>query len=222
MLSVEDCLEALEESTWYNAHTGLPDATEITNNWDRRFISDVSNFTLSGKALSTAQGTIALKLIERYRSILERKGIKSSSIDILLSQPHYRLPPYQSTILKREVRWIGNNKLVFRLKKNPGIIEDIKRLKGTNYFIPSGFPMFNRQHSMWLVDVNSGNLSQVMDVIKRHRFEFDDDVAQYFMEVSNAMGQQSTAHIENNSIDVTVKDDDFLDSWLNAIGCLEN
>lgn len=211
MLTIEDCLEKLDDS-WYNTKRKVEDQS----NWDHRFITDVAMHVRDGKAVSTEQGKIILKLITRYRDKLISEGVSESDLSYLISSPQYRRPPYTSTIVAREVRWMGNSKLAFRCKYNATITEDIKRLKGTNHFLDSAHPWFHRDTKLWIVDVNSGNLERVMDVIKRHGFSFDDDVEHFFLNAMNSIGQHSRAEVCGNQLVIDIKDDDFLNAWANC------
>ena len=219
MMTVEDCLQILEAICRVPSWGSANDAA-ITNTWDRRFICDVGEHVNNGAAISTAQSTLVLKLIDRYRFLLVAEGVQDSELTQLLAYPQYRKPPYQSEVLPREVRWIGDNKLVFRCKFNQGVVEDIKRLKGTNYFLPYQFPSWHKEHKLWVVDVNSGNHERVMDVIKRHNFGFDDAVAQFFLDIENGRVKRSEVEANGDSIVVTVRNDDFLNAWLNALQTL--
>ena len=221
MLTVEDCLQELDLLSTKPAKDAQGNVFEITNAWDRRFVEDVANHSRAGQAISTAQGELAIKLIQRYRDHLIVVGYPAQSVDLLIATPHYARTPYQSTHLPREVRYAGDNKLVFRCKYNSGIIEDIKRLKGINHFTAVQYPTFNRDHKLWIVDVNQGNWEKVMDVIKRHRFHFDDTVANYFLEVANSLSQQSSVEADPAGIKVTVRNDDFLSAWASGVAGLE-
>jgi len=163
-----------------------------------------------------------LKLVQKYRDHLIESGISESNLDGLLTLPVYEKTPYQSTKLLREVRYAGDNKLVFRCKFNAGIIEDIKKLKGSNHFQCQVYPLFLRDSKLWVVDINSGNWERAMDIIKRHNFGFDDQVANYFLEVSNALNGTSAIEVEDTVIHITVRNDDFLDSWVNGLVKLES
>lgn len=220
MLTVEDCLRNLEAVCQTPVTDRQGNTYEITNIWDIRFIGDVAEHSINGKAISTAQSSVVLKLIDRYKDHLVARGLQLTQIDQLIAFPQYTRPPYESTVLPREVRWAGDNKLVFRCKYNAGIIEDIKRLKGTNYFLPHQYPMFFRDQKLWVVDVNSGNAEKTMDVIKRHKFDFDDAVAQFFLDIENGKGQRSECVTDGQTIAVTVRNDDLLNSWLNALQIL--
>ena len=82
--------------------------------------------------------------------------------------------------------------------------------------------MFDRPSKIWIVDVTSDNFERVMDLIRRYKFSFDDTVAQYFVEASNAKGQPSKIEVVDDKLVIDVKDDDLLNTWLNAIKVLEN
>lgn len=221
MLSVEDCLEALDSIAANPVRDAQGNVYEISNSWDSRFVNDVWQHCRNGQAISTSQSEVLIKLIQRYRDHLIEYGIIAPSLDQLLITPTYKRTPYQSSHLPREVRYAGKNKLVFRCKYNSGVIEDIKKLKGTNHFLDRPNPSWLKEHKLWIVDVNSGNWERVMNVIQRHRFDFDDTVAQYFMEVSNSLNTRSGAETHDDHIVVTARNDDFLDSWLSGLVSLE-
>ena len=220
MLTVEICLNRLEDIIEFPPTSGHI-VHEITNTWDQRFIRDVAKHVTNGFAISTSQSAIVLKLIDRYKDHLIAAGVQSSALDQLLVCPQYSKAPYQSVELPREVRWAGDNKLVFRCKYNQGVVEDIKRLKGGNTFLPHQFPIFNREQKLWIVDVNVGNYDRVMDVIKRHRFAFDDAVTEFFFEIENGKDQPSVIEATEQNIVVTVRNDEFFNAWLNTLKALE-
>lgn len=222
MLTVEDCLKRLEAVCHKPSKDQHGSVFEITNTWDRRFISDLAGHSSNGKPISSSQGLIALKLIDRYKDHLVHRGLAQSDLDLLIAVPQYAQTPYQSTLLPREVRWAGDNKLVFRCKYNAGIIEDIKKLKGNNHFLPHHYPTFSMAQKFWVVDINSGNAEKAMDVIKRHNFAFDDAVAEFFMNIENSKGRRSEVVADGNVISVVVRNDNLLNAWLNAIQILES
>lgn len=217
MLTVEECLTTLHTLN----ETASTDSIVVSNIWDRRFISDVAGYVDQGKAISTAQGDIAIKLISKYRHILVSCGLYDADIGMLLITPVYRIAPYQSTYLPREVRWAGNNKLAFRFKFNGPIKDDIKKLEGVNHFTGSSKPWFDRSNKLWIVDVNSGNYQSVMNFIQRYGFKVDSTVEQYFLAIVNSIGRPSTIEVVDENIVVVSHNDDFLDAWLQLIGPLE-
>lgn len=220
MLTVEYCLHRLEDICGNPILLPSGLGLEITNAWDRRFIADVSQHVANGSAISTSQSSIVLKLIERYQDHLVADGTAKSSIDQLLLMPQYKKPPYQSVELPREVRYAGDNKLVFRCKYNQAVVDSIKALKSDRLFNTYNYPAFIREHKLWLVEVNGRNYETVMDVIKRHKFHFDDDVANYFLEIENTKDQPSNIVADEETIEVNVRNDAFLQNWLNALQAL--
>ena len=220
-ITIEDCLEDLDEINW----TPVPycgEILEITNTWDRKFISDVAYHTREGKAISTAQGTLALKLIDRYKKHLEIKGISASELASFLENPEYRKTPQVSVSSPREVRYIGDSKIVFRCRYNAMVIEDIKSLKSHSYFQISGKPKFNGNHKVWVVSVDNSNVDKVMGIVRRHNFNFDDEVAEFFMEVINSKGKMSELSIDSDQILVHCRNDEFLMLWANDLLRMES
>jgi hypothetical protein len=187
---------------------------EITSNWDRCFISDVAYHVREGKPLSTAQGKLALKLIDRYKKHLEIKGTAVADLESLLLNPAYKQEPHISVASPREVRYMGNSKLLFRCKYNKPVVEDIKTLKNYSQFQQGSQPKFNGKYKVWVVLVDLSNVNKVMDVIRRHRFNFDNEVTEFLMEVVNAKGQKSEISIEDNQIIIRCRDDEIFSNWL--------
>lgn len=222
MLSIEDCLEQLDVINWDPPTDSDGKLLSITNTWDRRFISDVSFHTRSGKPISTAQGTLALKLIQRYRNELTHSTFADYQLEALLNTPHYRHTPHESTNFSREVRWIGDSKLAFRCKYNPSVGDDIKKLRTSgihmvNSNIRGTGPKFVKDHKLWVVTVDTQNIERVMELIRRHCFKFDDAVAEFLTEVSNARANNSSAQVTATGIHISVRDDEFLNAVLNDL-----
>jgi len=218
---VESCLRALADITDKPPRDQHGHVYEISNTWDERFVNDVWSHVEQGQAISTSQSEVVLKLVQKYRDHLLEYGLDETNLDGLIAFPVYEKTPYQSTKLPREVRYAGDNKLVFRCKFNASIVEEIKKLKGSNLFQSQTYPMFLRDSKLWIVDINSGNWERAMDIIKRHNFGFDDHVANYFVEVANSFGSPSLIEVDDQAIQVSVRNDDFLDSWLNGLSRLE-
>lgn len=217
MLSIEDCLELLDVINWDPPADDEGTLLSITNTWDRRFISDICYHTRTGKAITTAQGALALKLINRYRIQLAAYGVTAAQLDALAHAPQYRLPPHTSVSVPREVRWLGNSVLAFRSKYNNVVTEDIKKLRVDNPFNPTSTVYFHKEDKLWLVEVQSRNVDRVIEVIRRHGFAFDDAVAEFLMEVSNSLEQPSSAEIVDGAIRVHVRNDMFLNEWFNDL-----
>lgn len=222
MLSIEDCLEQLDVINWDPPTDDEGKLLSITNTWDRRFISDVSFHTRMGKPISTAQGTLALKLIQRYHNELVHSAFADYQLQALQTTPHYRLAPHESTSFSREVRWIGDSKLAFRCKYNPSVGDDIKRVRSNgihqiNSNARGTGPRFVKDHKLWVVNVDTHNVERVMELIRRHCFKFDDAVAEFLTEVSNSKNTASSAQVTPEGIRVEVRDDEFLNAVLNDL-----
>ena len=220
MITIEDCLEDLDEINW-NPVPYCGEVLEITNFWDRKFISDVAYHTREGKALSTAQGTLALKLIMRYKKHLEIKGMIASELSSFLENPEYRKTPQISVASPREVRYIGDSRVVFRCRYNAMIVEDIKSLKNYSYFQSNGKPKFNGDYKVWIVFVDNSNVDKVMNIVRRHNFNFDDEVAEFFMEVVNSKGKTSEISV-SEEITIYCRNDEFLMLWINDLLRMES
>jgi hypothetical protein len=219
MLTIEYCLEKLDEINWDPPVGQLGVTLDISNTWDRRFISDVCFHSRQSKPITTAQGELAMKIITRYRDHLIASGLLETEVDTLILVPSYRIAPHMSTVVPREVRWLGDSKLAFRCKYNAMIIEEIKKLKGINHF-EDGFPTFNREWKLWVVDINSANWERAMELIRRHRFAFDSSVEMFFLECANAT-TPSTADVVGDQIKIEVRNDDLLSCWMNNLIDLE-
>ena len=220
MLTIEYCLEKLDEINWDPPVGQLGVTLDISNTWDRRFISDVCFHSRQTKPITTAQGELAIKIITRYRDHLIAAGETAAEIDALIALPIFRIPPHASTVVPREVRWIGNSKLAFRCKYNAMIIEELKKLKGVNHY-DEGYPAFNREWKLWIIDINSGNWERAMELIRRHRFAFDSSVEQFFLECANSNQTLSSAEIDGDQIKIEVRNDDLLSCWMNNLIDLE-
>lgn len=219
MLTVESLLEKLEEFLWTPPYQN-GNKQEITVLKDRRFISDVSSYTRGGKPLSTAQSNIVMKLIAKYRNLLIVSGMDGAAIDALVNSPVHRQPPYESKTLRREVRYIGDNKLLMRFKYNPTIIERLREIKSTNPYTRQTTPTFieiNEDTKLWLLEVNDASYPKIVEIIRAFRFEFDDSVVEYFMNFENNLGLPSRAVVNDDTIEVTCLDG-FVTEWVKFIG----
>lgn len=215
MLNIEDSLELLDVINWDPPVDPQGKLLSISNTWDRRFVSDVCFHTRQGRPISTAQGTLALKLIRRYQTELQHKGIPGYQLDALFETPLYRSPPHESVNFSREVRWLGESRLAFRSKYNPSVGDDIKKLRGTGIQTTmnngrAANPRFSKEHKAWIVLVDARNVERVMEVIRRHCFKFDDAVAEFLTEVSNSSTATSSAQLDADHIRVDVRGNEFL------------
>jgi hypothetical protein len=218
MLSVEDALEKLADLVQDTLYTWKKTPAYRFNKWDQEFIIDMHCHVVDKRPVSTAQGAIILKLIKQHRHYLEGAGLASGDIDALLASPVYRITPYQSTVLPREVRWLGGNSLAFRCKFNQNVVDDIKRLRWNNPLSTGqGSPHFAQNVKLWIVHVTEDNIEQVMSVIQRHRFAFDSDVEQMFLRIVNAPRNRGTIELKDDTLTVEVSNDFFMHTWTQGV-----
>jgi len=160
MLTIEDLMEKLETLK------GIP--VEITNTDksytfdDNRFIRDITSYSRMNKSLSSSQGKLCIKIISKYRDILENNGINKIILDSVISSPIYRLPLYESLNIKREVRYAGDNKIIFRFKYNPTIIDELRKLRHHNMETGMIYPIYNKDLKLWIMEITKDNSDKIM------------------------------------------------------------
>lgn len=185
--------------------------------WDDRFIIDVTQHTLIGSALSTAQGELAIKILRK--KIFEFPEHLQTQVSDLLDTPVYRKAPRVSVEIPRQVRWVGGSYLVFRCKYNPNIINEIKGLKTNRPFHNSVNYIHDRK--LWMVEVSSFNVDKVIDIIGRFNFQCDDVVYQVLADASSGKGKPVDFSADEEKITVTVNDDPFWCKYFGIMGWLD-
>lgn len=217
-MTLEDCIEQFYALVTANMRTSP------LNGWDYGFLRDINTITTANKRLSSAQCDVCCKIIKKHMRFLVKNGFNSTLLDAVVASPSFRTLPYQSVKKPRLVRWVGDNILIFKCSFNRAITDAIKQLTCTNYFVGNQQPRFNRRQTVWVVRVNESNIAKVMSVIKRHCFEFDSDVEQFLLHCENSRENREpcTAQLVDASIQVTVKCDDFFDSWLSDLIMMES
>jgi hypothetical protein len=189
--------------------------------WDQKFVQDVSQYTKEQKPISTAQGLVIGKLISRYKNILVNHGLDDHEVQSLLLVPVYRQPPYTSQNLPREVRLASHNVLAFRFAYNAHIVDQIKKLKVRNDWLEENYPRYDRGSKVWLLQVTHGNHNQVMDLISRNRFQFNEPVEQLLFDMANPGVNTLDVTVQDNELEISVSSKDtFSQSWLRSMGFL--
>lgn len=158
----------------------------IHDEWRSNFICNVKGYVDHGNQLSTAQGATILKLSDNYhRALAQELRVTQPEIAASIKSPAYRKQPYQSVDVKREVRYVGGNKLAFRFKKDPIVVKDLKYLTNGNSFVDTS-TTYNDEYRIWTICVDSSNLERVMSIIARHKFQADHDVMEYLTRCTNS------------------------------------
>ena len=188
MIYVEDLLRGLGI---------LVAAGTITESWPTNFINNVTFHVNAGYGLSTSQARIILKMAENHlSSIASSLRVKRDDIKYAVEHPQYRKPPYQSTNVPREVRYIGMNKLAFRFKRDPVVTSDLKSLNIKQPFTEEKV-IWHQEHKLWVVPVFDENLDGIMDVIRRHKFKPDQGVLEYLTLCTNSRKVSSTFALDD-------------------------
>ncbi|RYD62529.1 MAG: hypothetical protein EOP83_14365 [Verrucomicrobiaceae bacterium] len=213
MMTVEDGIELLAA----HVKRGLFVETMV-DAWAAQFAANVASYSLKSKPLSTEQSRIIVKLLIRTRDYLVGVGESSTALDSLIASPSYRQTPYPSANVPREVRFLGDNLLGFRFKRNDTIVADLNELRrGLDLYLTEQW--FHRGHRLWVVPVTRDTLDGIMLVISQHRFQFDETVAQYLTEASNARGQHPAflPAPDLNVIAGTVPDNEVVAWWVRDV-----
>lgn len=192
----------------------------LKDDWAAKFVVNVAAYTSERKPLSTEQAKIVLKLLKRVESYLIENGESMSGLAALLRNPAYRQEPYPSANVPREVRFLGDNMLGFRFKKNDTIVADLKALKAIQDFSFNDL-WFHREHRLWVIPVTRDSIHEIMALIARHRFDFDDMVAEYLTVAQNNAQRPSAfvADMEMGVIAAQVYDNEVV-AWFtrNVLG----
>lgn len=220
LLRLEDCVEQLDKINWDPPVDHMGVSYPITARWDRQFISDVAYHTRDNhRSLTSGQCKVIIGLINRYQIHLVLNGINFDDLTHLLVHQTTRLPVEPSSVVKREVRWVGDSKLAFRFKFDSGIRDAIKKLAVSDCF-GTRKASFCHTNKLWYVPVSVGNYPSVMKIITDYGFSFDEDVVKFLAGISESRLKRPEATIENGEIVISVPDDAFmvfLASWIKNI-----
>lgn len=238
MITIEDLLEELGTIAIMQLSSKNRRYREniISSPADRDFIKDLSSRTSSGGEFSTKQAFIACKIVRKYAHLYNSKSQKSSRIanprlhltkeqvNAICDNPVYRKPPYQSTDVPREVRYLGNRKLGFKSKFSPQIIDRIKTFRDQSCPLSTQYPYFNKKYRIWVVDVTEKNLNRIMKIINQFDFKFNDEVVQFLADCSNAVEATSAAVVseQKDKIHIVVQNNLLLASWIEDILVIED
>jgi len=189
--------------------------------WAKKFIESLQGSVKSGRALSTEQGRVFLNVLRRLKR-LGPNGMSVELMDQFLASPRYRNPPYQSTPMKKEVRYLGDNKLGFRCKRADDIMHDIKALGNRgrdSSWKDQARPVFNRAYKLWVITVTDVTLDAIVKLIGKHDFAADDAVIEYLALADSSKGQPSTFVFDetSNQIVANVCDNPVIEGWVKRV-----
>jgi hypothetical protein len=198
-----------------------PDMREalLSDRWFEKFCTNVHGWVSRGLPLTTEQARISLRIISRLQPLLVERGwATDDKVTGLLARPVYRSTPTQSTSIPREVRYLGDNLLGFRFKRNDVIMEDMKRMRDGFNVCPAHWDWISR---LWIIPVLRSTIQPIMNLIRDHRFEFADDVAEYLALTTNASDEPCSFVIDPSSgkIIAEINDSEIVAAW--TISALE-
>jgi hypothetical protein len=210
LITIEDVVEVIAE----NIHD--PDLKGMLGDpWFTKFFSNVGSWVRQNKPLTTEQAKIVSKALMKTRVYFLARGASPEGIHDLLMTPVYRNQPTLSSVMPREVRYLGNSILGFRFKRNDIIMDEIKALKSLSPLAPH-LVEWQPHDRMWEIGIMDTTLDGIFAIIKKHRFHFDDDVAQALADAENAQRGISTFAVEDGMLVITVKDNVLLSSWVES------
>lgn len=190
-----------------------------SDDWNRKFIESLNASVSARKALSTQQSIVFLRVVRRmFEGGFLSEEFNHGDIESLLMAPRHRKPPYPSSNIPREVRYLGENRLGFRCKRADDLVRDIKNLRNRgrdSAWKAYHEPVFNRQGRMWVVGVTEDTYEYIMKIIAEYDFDFDDAVVEYLALCDNSRGQPSTFVYdpESGKIVANVCDNGIIEGW---------
>lgn len=189
VITVEDMLRGLGS---------LVVSRRIKDEWSKNFISNVQSHVTNQSALSSGQSDTILKIATRHIADLHKvMRTDLASVQRAIAHPQYRRPVYQSISVKREVRYMGADKLAFRFKADPTVVDDLKKLRDPNNdVVTPDPPRFEPRYRLWIVTVTQSNLEKIFGIISRHRFEHDMSVLEYLTICKNSKNHKTTIELE--------------------------
>src|SRR5437763_12180494 len=116
MISVERILDGLATLVVKGA---------VKDSWHRSFVNNVSQHVSGGNCVSTNQAQIVLKIARGHKQELCKElRCADTELDEAIQFPAYDREPYQSVSIKREVRYVGMDKVAFRFKLDPTVVAE--------------------------------------------------------------------------------------------------
>lgn len=186
----------------------------LNDAWFDKFVSNVYAWAvLQNKPLTTEQARITLRIIHKTRKVCVENGwATEDEIEKLIQRPRYRNAPTQSANIPREVRYLGDNLVGFRFKRNDLIMQDLKCMVDSS---GEGVAKWDWVARLWVVPVIRTTIHKIMDCIRDHRFGFDDDLADYLAFSTNAEDEASHFVLDPDSgkIIAVVNDNEIVAGW---------
>lgn len=191
----------------------------LGDRWFIRFFSNIGSWCRQGKPLTTEQAKIVLKAMRKAKPFFVDLGVDPQVFHDLNARPVYRRTPTISSVMPREVRYLGDGLLGFRFKRDDTIIDAIKLLRVETPTAPHRIE-WDRSTRMWTIGLSSDTVEAIEKIIMKHRFNFDDDVAGAISATYESRRGKSTFRVDaNGDLVIEINDNDILASWVtNSLG----
>lgn len=186
--------------------------------WHDGFLASVGRHLGNNGTLSSAQGRVALDIIRKCGPVLVGLSmISANDLKGCLENPSYRRPPYRSTIIPREVRYLGGNFLGFHFKYHLELVErfNLFRDDALNHIA-----RFDPEQKIWIVSIDCQTVDILSEIISTYRFAMDVVTRDYIALVRCSRDKPSTCALEPESqtIIVNVCDNHDFAYWLGQHG----
>jgi hypothetical protein len=193
----------------------------LDGDWYRSFISSVTTYVQGDRPLSTNQSRMILKLVAKVKPHIVNDGLCSAyEIGQLLTYPQHRQPPYESSQIPREARYLGDNLLGLRCKADGILAVRIKNLAVRKINPTGSIPRFDWPHKIWIVPVHRYNLCEVQMLLREHRFHLDNATTIYLDRCHRSANSVSTfmlADHEPGTLIASIHDNDILAGWVTEV-----
>ena len=211
LMYVEDAI-----SIFFNEMLGRSslNTAMLRDEWTRKFVESLYGSVMLGKPLSIEQSRVFLKTLQKYKSFFDSSVVK------IIDAPYYRNEPYKSLIITNEVRYLGGNYLGFKYKRSDSIRADFKKISDRSRRLKNANDVqYHSLSRIWIVPVTRENFKDIMMIIGKHDFKYDDEVIEYLSIADNSTGQKSTFVVDpdTGNIIANVCDNAIISSWINNV-----
>ena len=231
---IEDVIIKLRDTYGYTINKNpkikvVSNETDILDNWDIDFISSVAHQIEKDGELSTRQNYFIMKILKKMSStIIKFNWVSIDDIDNFIDKPLYKKPLYHSKNVIREVKYAGDNKLVFRFKRNEILfnklknisipdktdwIEDItENLNDCENVVEKS--RYDSYYHVWIVPVYRFNIEKIVAFMDENNFDVDNNVVNYLSNVFDDVNKPEEITVVDGIIKIDAKDNILLKKWI--------
>jgi hypothetical protein len=150
---------------------------------------------IENKSLTTKQGELAVKIINKYRRQLSQQGVDVAA----LQEPQWRQPLRVMDYTRR--MYIKNDKIMIEFPFKSDLIDGLRDFRKDS----QGHGEWNKEHKRWEFALTEYNLSYLKTWCETHQFEIDAETQRLNQLIENM--EQTEYKIELDFIDnqLTIK-----------------